>query len=247
MLETIRAFIAVNLEVNTIRRVSALQRSLRSSPEAPSTHVAWVAPPNIHITLRALGDIDRALAPAFGDALGDIVADCPPIRVQLGEVAAFPNQNHARLLIVNTREPSGVLEQLAEKIEQLTQSFGFPPETRPLHPHLTLGRMAQPVDMTRWFASLGRTDLADANVTECVLYTGEIDRPGAEFTALRRIAIGTPPAGPSHRPRARHPSQRPKPRSKPPTSCTRSASADAIPPPAKLPNLSQGEEGSEGQ
>lgn len=244
MLDTIRAFIAVNLEIGTIRRVAALQRSLRASAEAPAGRIAWVAPPNIHLTLRSLGTVDPPLAPALGDALGELVGACPPIRVQLGNVAAFPEPSRARLVIVPAEEPSGALEALTNKIEQLAQSFGLAPEPRPLHPHVTLARLPQPSDVNRWFASLGRTDLAEAQVTECVLYGDEVDRPGAEFTALRRFALAVPAAGRSQRPRAKQASQRPRGRSKPPEAA-RSTQAEAIPPPPKLPDVpGVGESGS---
>jgi len=243
MLDSIRAFIAVNLEIGAIRRVNALQRSLRSSPEAPAGKVAWVAPPNLHITLRFLGNIDPALAPALADGIREHVSASPPIRIQLAGLEAYPRQEHARLLFVDVQDASGAFTEFAQRIEALAQSVGFQPETRPFRAHLTLGRLEEPADVTRWFASLGRSELAEAVVTECVLYHGEVERPGAEFTAIERVGFNAPPAVRSHRPRSRQPSHRPKARSKPPASTARARAADDIPPPPRLPNLSSDGEG----
>jgi len=243
MLETLRAFIALNLEIGATRRLGVLQRSLRTSHEAPTSRVAWVSPANLHLTLRCLGHMDQALAPAVGDALREIVAACAPMRVQLNNLSAFPRQDHARLLLVNAKEPSGALAKLAEDVEALAQRFGFPADDRPFHAHVILGRMAEPVDVTRWFASLGRSDLADAQVSECVLYHDLVDNPGAEFSALQRLALRVPASGRSNRPRSGHPSQRPKSRSKPPRETASAPRDDQIPPPPKVPNLDPGDQG----
>ena len=236
MLDSIQAFIAVNLEVAAMRRVAALQRSLRTSPEAPS-QVAWVAPTNLHVGLRVLGTVDPAIAPAINDGIRELVHASPPIRVRLAGPEPFPRLEHARLVVVHATDGTGALDQLASEIESLAQTFGFPSQTGEVRPHVVLARLAEAVDVTRWFASLGRSELGDAHATECVLYHSGLDRPGAEFASLGRVGFNVPAAGRSHRPRARAPSQRPGSRSKPPAGGVR-AKADEIPPPPKVPDLS---------
>lgn len=236
MLETLRAFIAVNLEIASVRRIVALQRSLRSSPEAPADRLVWVAPPNLHITLRSLGQIDRSLAPALADSLREVVQATAAMRVHLTGFEAFPSQSQARLLFVDVRETSGALEDLAQRIEQLAQSFGFEPDSKPFQPRIIFGRSREALEVTRWFASLGRSELSDGMMTECVLYAGQNELPDAEHPSLARIAFPTPAR--SLRPRAtRNPSQRPRPRSRPPTATTSAAGTEAIPPPPRLPTL----------
>ncbi len=245
MLETLRAFIAVNLEIASVRRIVALQRALRASAEAPSIGVVWVAPPNLHITLRSLGTIDGSLAPALADALRQAVQATAPMRVQLEGFRAFPSQSQARLLFVDARETSGALEDLAQRVEHLAQSFGLEPEPRAFHSHIIFGRCRETVEGTRWFASIGRSELSDGMVTECVLYGGQSELPDAEHPSLARIAFPAPAR--SQRPRGtRSPSQRPRPRSRPPVGSTAEATGtDAIPPPPKLPTLAPSFEGAE--
>ena len=93
MLDTVRAFIAVNLEIGTIRRVAALQRSLRTSAEAPNGRVSWVSAPNVHLTLRALGPIDRPLAPALGDGLAQWLRLARRCESSLATLAPFLNHH----------------------------------------------------------------------------------------------------------------------------------------------------------
>ncbi len=235
MLETLRAFVALNLEIAAVRRIIALQRSLRSSPEVPAEPISWVAATNLHISLRSLGQIDAALAPALADALRESLRTLPPVRLQLAGPSAFPGHALARILLVDTTETPEPLRDMAERIEHLAASFGLGPDPRPFRPHVVLGRANTAIDVTRWFASLGRTDLPDAVATECVLYGGSAETPGAEYPALARVALAHPQPARSQRPRpARSPSQRPKPRSKPPDAPARDTTPD-IPAPPKIP------------
>ncbi len=234
MLETIRAFVAINLEISAIRRVAAIQRSLRSSPEAVSTKTSWVAPPNMHLTLRFFGDIDPALQPAIGDGMRNIAKITPSIRVKLVGLNAFPHIDRARILIIEVTDNSGALDQLAERMETLAQAIGMQPERRPFQAHITLARLRQNTDVARWFASLGKAELGEAQAVECALYESTLSCKGAEYTALERVALSSPIPGRSHRPR-RRPSHRPKGHAMPPKGTKSTASS--IPPPPRLPTI----------
>lgn len=233
MLQNIRAFIAVNLEVNAIRRVAAVQRTMRSSPEAPQA--AWVAPPNMHIALRSIGEIDPALAPAISDGLRDVLGNTPPIRIQIAGVDAFPSPEQARVLLVSIIDASASLENLVNRIDEMVQGIGMTPESRPFRPHIVLARMTESADVANWLVAHGKCDTLDSQLTECVLYEGKVD--GAEFAAIDRIGMSAMQAGRSVRARSRHPSQRPKGRSKPPPAQDKPSMEEAIPRPPKLPTL----------
>jgi len=88
MLDTLRAFVAVNLDTASTRRVIALQRNLLSSPESPTENIAWVPPTRLHIAIQSFGMIDAALAPALGDALRESLRGLPSLRVMLVVIAA---------------------------------------------------------------------------------------------------------------------------------------------------------------
>lgn len=241
MLETIRAFVAVNIEIGAVRRIAAVQRSLRTCPTAPPGKISWVSPPNLHITLRSFGEIDRSLAPAVADGLRTIVDASKEMRLQLTGIEAYPSRQAGRLLIVDTDDSSGTLQTVAVRIEQLAQSFGLPPEKRPFRAHLTLARMADPTDVAQWFAAIGQVNLGEARAVECVLYESELERPGGEYVALERIPFVVSQPGRSQRPQkpTRQTSQRPKPKSKaPPLDPTSTDRAQgAIPPPPKVPSI----------
>lgn len=234
MLETVRAFIALNLEVAAIRRVAALQKTLRTSLAAPPGRVAWVSPANMHLTMRFLGAIDPELAPALGDGMRKLVENLPPMTLELGPLDAFPSKSRARVLIVGVTEATGALQDLAGRMEAFARTMGFAPEQRPFRAHLTLGRAREPMTVEAWYAAAGNVALGEALATDVVLYSSELKRAGAEYTALQRVALAMPQRG-QRSARSTRTSHRPRSRSKAPPATE--AEPVVIPGPPGLPSM----------
>ena len=203
MLDTLRAFVAVNLDIAAARRVIALQRALRASSEAPTEKIAWVPPANLHIGIRTFGHIDAAFAPAIADALRALVRELQTAFLTLVGPTAFPRKTQARLLLVDASAGSSVLRDLTERVDKLATSVGLELHTKPFSPHIVLARLSQPVDATSWFASMGRAEPFEATATECVLYDGATLPAGAEYRALARIVL----TGSAHQQRSQRPRQ----------------------------------------
>src|SRR5574341_2282955 len=89
MPELIRAFIAIDLDDATKRALGALQSKLKQ--ELGTNAVRWVAPANIHLTLKFLGDVDATKVAALERAAAEACAGIPPFVLRLSGVGAFPN------------------------------------------------------------------------------------------------------------------------------------------------------------
>lgn len=196
-MQTVRAFLAVNLDVAATRRAADVQQKLRVACDAASWKVAWVAPPNMHVTLKFFGDIDDTLAEPIRAALASIVAKRRPLRVHAQGVGAFPTSGPPRVLWLGLSHggvdggPSRALAELAAEIETALGEIGFARESRAFHPHLTLGRVKHaPREPGETLQPLARADAGDATVTEVVLYRSDLSRRGAEYTALARLPLG---------------------------------------------------------
>ncbi|MCL2822981.1 MAG: RNA 2',3'-cyclic phosphodiesterase [Polyangiaceae bacterium] len=189
MIETLRAFVALNLELSAARRIIMLKRALRSTSDAYNHQIAWVSATNLHIAIRSFGQIDASLGPALGDGLREAIRGIGPIRLPLSGPLAFPDPTHARLLMIDASSAPGALRTLVERIEKLAESFGLPPDERLLCPHIMFGRAPAPFDARRMLSQLGRTESFDAFATECLLYSDFVDAPGAEYQAFARVQL----------------------------------------------------------
>jgi len=238
MLDTLQAFLAFNLDVGAIRRVAAVQRILRALPGVKSSPAVWPTPTNLHVAVRVLGEIDRAAVPAWTDAMRRIAEGLVGNRLVFGPVEAVPSVDAARLLVVRVVDGITPLQQAAARIEQVAEQFGLPARADTFHPMLVICRIPTPTDVTSWLAA-GAQAGGEARVTEVVLYTPELKRPGAEYTALGRVPVPGPASTRTQRPsRAPKPSQRPRNRSKPPAAGEAQPSLVQIPKPPRLPSVS---------
>ncbi|MHB8049913.1 MAG: RNA 2',3'-cyclic phosphodiesterase [Coriobacteriia bacterium] len=104
----------------------------------------WVAPENLHITLRFLGsvpesDIDRCVQGAAHE-----LASIESFRLRLDLVRAIPQRRSASLLWV---APSLGVEEtvdLAEALARATSFVDFQPDGKRFRPHVTLCRARAP-------------------------------------------------------------------------------------------------------
>jgi 2'-5' RNA ligase len=149
--EPLRLFIALPLPEPALAELAAVQRRLRNSGHP----VRWADPQGIHLTLQFLGPTDPALVQPLLEALSRIAP--APFPLHLGPLGAFPGLREPRIVWVGLAGDTAALSALQAAVAQATAPFGFVPEARPFHPHLTLGRTrpeARPEQRRRLGATL---------------------------------------------------------------------------------------------
>ena len=183
--ETIRAFIAVELDPTVRAAVARVIQALRSA--AGGERVRWVRSENLHMTLRFLGNIASERVSTVVQCVGEATSTLRPFELRLGPVMLFPSPRRPRVLAMEVG-PVGPLTQLAEAVEAAVVRAGLAAEVRGFRPHLTLGRL----DL-RAFSTVTAPVTAEGEavaVEEIVLFRSELTRRGAIHTPLVRIALG---------------------------------------------------------
>jgi len=194
LVDSMRAFVALNLDVATVRAIADLARDLRVHPLAPAAR--WVAPTKMHVTLKFLGAIDVGLAPAIRDSLAGLIAARASPRLAIRKPTAFPTPESARVIVLEIDDVSGGVAQIEASVEKSLASLGFLPDPRAFRPHVTLARTNASVDSRAWLASIA-VPSRDAVVTELVFYRSDLTRSGAEYTAVARFGFAAGPAAKS--------------------------------------------------
>ena len=97
----------------------------------------WIDAANYHVTLRFIGDVDRAVADDVHDALSRVRR--PAFAMTLGALDAFGGTK-PRALVAMARPAASLVELQAEH-ERLMRRIGLPAETRKFVPHVTLARL----------------------------------------------------------------------------------------------------------
>ena len=132
-----RAFVGIFLSEQTRRAVSAEMDRLRPLSRA----VAWVAPNNLHVTLRFLGDQTEEQLTEIVPALEEAALGFAPFTMGLRGLGAFPGLEHPRTLWVGIAEGSHEVRELQSRVARALEAHGFPLEARAWQAHVTIGRI----------------------------------------------------------------------------------------------------------
>ncbi len=188
-MDTLRAFVGCLVDLGTTRRIADTSRALRKVFDAAGWRVSWTPPPNLHITLKFLGEIDAGTTPAVSDAIAAVVRRHGPLRVGLRDLVALPDRGSPRVLAVGISEGHEALAALARDVESACFDLGFPRENRAFLGHVTLGRVRHQAGALADL-SLPRVDVGLGTAADVALYRSDLTRAGAEYHALSRHLLG---------------------------------------------------------
>ena len=196
----VRAFFAIALAGELRERAAELARELAARPGGDG--VRWVAPENLHITLRFLGNVAAAEIAPLAEHAQDALAGCAPFALTLGAPLAFPSPRKPKVIVLGA-EPEATLAELAARLETIAVEHGIvrraesnESEARAFRAHLTLGRVR-----ARRIPALAAPALAGSlAVREVVLVRSDLARDGAHYSPLATLALGAPGAAHAHSP-----------------------------------------------
>ena len=132
-----RAFVALLLDEAVRAAVAAEIERLRARCRA----IAWVPADNLHITLKFLGEQSDGRLGEVQDALAAAVATLRPFRLGLHGLGAFPGLERPRILWVGVSEGALPAREVQARVAAALARRGFAGDSRPWHPHLTIGRV----------------------------------------------------------------------------------------------------------
>lgn len=182
----IRVFLALPLTDAQRGEVTAHIDPFRRGSEP----VRWVAPENLHVTLRFFGDVGPDLRARVEERLAAAAGEIPPFSWSLGRGGAFPNLRSARVLWIGVSRGEGKISGLAAAVEKAMEGLGFPEEKR-FHAHITVGRTKGRLSerFRRRFEELPVEPVArEASAFD--LMKSILKREGAVYERLRGFPLG---------------------------------------------------------
>jgi len=141
----IRCFIAIELPVTAKKVLSHIQYSLQRH-ELP--RIKWVSVPNIHLTVRFLGNVAPEIVASITKTIDDLSRKIRPFNLQLGNLGAFPNLKDPQVLWIGLKGEVAKLITLQQSLDGELAKLGFTREIRAYQPHLTLARLGNKVTRT---------------------------------------------------------------------------------------------------
>jgi 2'-5' RNA ligase len=182
--ETWRMFCAVALPEEV--RASAAAHSSRLREQFPHVRASWERPEKMHLTLKFLGEVERARVAELSDAAARAADASAPFELSVGGTGAFPPHGPPRVLWLGVEDADGRLARLQRRLEDDCAAAGFPRETRPFSPHLTLARLREPRD-ARPLANAHRGSVFTPqtfHVSDLLVIRSELGPAGSRYTTV---------------------------------------------------------------
>ena len=181
--KAIRTFVAVCLDAELRSRISAIQERVKKL--APN--VKWVAPENLHVTLKFLGNVREDRVARAQAAIDEVAREFAAFDLSVSGLGVFPSAMRPRVVWVGVEEGREQLVALAKAVEDRLVKAGFEKEEKPFKSHITIGRVKEgrPVgDLTDGLAGIDAGEIGRQRVDGVVVMESMLRPEGPEYTPL---------------------------------------------------------------
>lgn len=183
-----RTFIAVTASPEIRRAAIKLTDLLRPA----AGDVKWVAPENLHWTLRFLGEVEELEIPAICSAVSTAVVELESFDLEARGAGAFPAADRPRTLWIGSGAGAQAMVALHAAIQKKLDRLGYRGEHRRFVPHITLGRAgrsARPRPLVRELAALAEFDAGAMLVDEVTVFSSQLGPGGPTYEVLSRAPL----------------------------------------------------------
>jgi 2'-5' RNA ligase len=178
-----RIFIALDISADVRANLRKyMERGRFLAPEA-----RWVRVEGLHVTLKFVGEASESHVEAIRTALASVKAD--PFAVRFARVGFFPNSKAARVFWAGV-DGGDNLPRLASTIDAALEKLGFPRESKPYHPHLTLARTRmRPLRELQPLLADPPPRFGTMTAREFFLYQSQPQKGGSKYIKLERFGL----------------------------------------------------------
>ncbi len=188
-----RTFIALPVSDQVRKRAAHLIDRL----SVTATKISWVAPDNLHLTLKFLGDqSDHELA-GVCRAVQQVAQGTDPLEFRCHGAGAFPRPERPRTLWIGVDQGADALREFQQRLEDELAEQGLPRERRQYRPHLTVGRVrsggAPMEELGQLVARQADFRVGQVEADEVFVMASQLRRGGSAYEVLSRARLGAPP------------------------------------------------------
>ena len=189
-----RVFLAIELDTETRSALETFQRDLHKCLPP----INWVRPQSWHLTVKFLGEIEENQLEPIQRAVEKAVSHFSSFSLQIEGFGGFPHLRMPRVLWAGVSGQVDELQLLALQVEEALSPLGFPSESKPFRPHLTLARIK---DRAREVGvSLSKSDVlqhvhffGNLLVERLCLFKSELKPTGAIYQRLWEAPLNRSP------------------------------------------------------
>jgi len=191
--DRLRLFFGVPLDDALRAAACDLQDALdRACPRGP--RVKWVERPNLHLTLKFIGDTPAEKLHEIIEIAEQAAAECSPCRLDLRGVGCFPPRGAPRTIWTGLREDCPQLTELAYALgSRLVKAGLAEAERHPFTAHFTLGRVKERGggrNLREAIDELCEAPVGEMTVDRFCLYSSDLTPQGPVYTKRAEFKLG---------------------------------------------------------
>ena len=187
-MKVIRTFVAVLLTEDLRQKIAQVQGEAKKL--APD--VKWVAPENLHVTLKFLGDVCESKIGDVCDAVGEAARAVPAFDLSVSGLGAFPSPARARVVWVGIDRGREELAGLAAGVNDRLAKLGFEREDRAFKSHITIGRVKTSRlldELARGIGEIDASDMGSQRVASVAVMQSDLQREGPVYSVLKKLEL----------------------------------------------------------
>lgn len=184
----LRTFVAVEISEEIRKGLSDLITRLKTT----GADVKWVAPENIHITLKFLGYIEDTQVAAVSELIRKAAASINSFTVAIKHLGVFPNTKKPRVIFVVAHEKGNNLATIYSRLDESLTELGIEREGREFTPHLTVGRVKSSKNLkalAEAMDSLKESSFGQQTVEDVVLMQSDLKPTGPIYKKLAYFSL----------------------------------------------------------
>jgi len=190
----LRLFCGVPLADEALRDAACgLQDALREACRR-GPRVKWVERPNLHLTLKFIGDTPAARLGEVIAIAEQAAAECAPAELDLRGVGCFPPRGAPRTIWLGVHEECPELAELARGLDRRLVAAGLSePDRRPFAVHFTLGRVKDTGggrELREAIERLCNEPVGTMTADRFVLYSSDLTPQGPVYTDRGEFELG---------------------------------------------------------
>jgi 2'-5' RNA ligase len=187
-MDAVRTFVAVLIDEDLRNRITEVQGRIKKL--APD--VKWVAPENLHVTLKFLGDVREDLLPKVFLAVEEAVQGLWPFNMSVSGIGAFPNARRARVVWIGLEDGEDRLRELAISINEKLAKLNFEREENEFKAHITIERVKTSRfldELAKGLVEVDARNLGVQRVSSIAVMKSDLRRDGPIYTPLKIIEL----------------------------------------------------------
>lgn len=184
-----RLFVAVELD----ERVRSVMVDAQKKLGRACDGVRWIRPEQLHMTVKFLGEVEDGRIAEICESAKMAAAECRCLDLRVSACGCFPPRGAVRIVWVGVGGDEGGITPMVQGVESRFESIGFPRETKPFSPHITIGRVRDDRSQggIRSAAAAHSPEPAVQRVDSLVVMSSVLSRSGSTYTVVSRSRLGS--------------------------------------------------------